>query len=302
MFLLKKLSTAMKLSEEEYHKYLKIHPQLIYYVGKKKKLLPADTSFEQFMEYSAQDKMPIRNALYANIHLLEEYIKEQAAKLSEEDTNIIREFKYFKRGRFYVVKLTKKYAHFLGDKYVYGVYALGDPFQLFFGNNLPIMVEAVLLPYKGKIIYDGLFSSYPINFGRGITSSIKNKHALSEGKYGIITELPEKIAKNNSENNAEKELLVMMKTKSSREHNWYDIQRLLEKHPELNAVYIREWGRINSRKKKKELKELGIKKRHFAMYNDTILLSGKTEKEIRKEVEGLIVDDEKRASVYYFKL
>lgn len=43
-----------------------------------------------------------------------------------------------------LVKLTKKYAYFLNDDYVYGVNALNDPFQLFFGNNLPTMVEAVL--------------------------------------------------------------------------------------------------------------------------------------------------------------
>jgi len=292
----------MKLNDEENVKYSEIHTKLIYYVGRKENLIPTSTSFEEFMDYSPEEKFPIRNALYDNIHLLDDYIKEHTESLSEEDKSIIQEFEHFKRGTFYVVKLTKKYAHFLGGKYVYGVYALNDPFQMFWGNNVPVMIQAVLLPFKGKIIYDGLISSYPIRFGRGIKNNIKNDYALSEGKYGIITELPEKIDTSNLENSAEKELLIMMKTKSSREHNWYDIERLLEKHPELNAIYIREWGRINSRKKKKELKELGIKKRHFAMYNDTILVSGKTEKVVKGEVAELIGDDEKRKSVYYFKL
>jgi len=302
-FLKTKITTVMKLSEEENFQYLQIHPKLMYYVGKEKKLIPAGISFKDFMDYSVQEKFPIRNALYENIHLLEAYIKEHTTTLTEDDKAIIRAFKHFKKGTFYVMKLTKKYAHFLGDKYIYGVYALNDPFEMFWAkNNLPVMVQVVLLPFKGKIIYDGVISSYPIHLGRGIRSSIKNSYALAEGKYGIITELPAKVDPSSLENNAEKELLVMMKTKSSRDHNWYDIERLLEKHPELYAVYIKEWGRINSRKKKKELRELGVKKRHFAMYNDTIISSGKTEKELRKEIEGLILEDKKRTGIYYFKL
>ncbi len=292
----------MRLNEEEYYKYLEIHPKLIYYVGIKKGLISKSTTLEKFMNYSVEDKYPIRNAMYENIHMLNDYIKEKSEELSKEDKDIIRGFKYFKQGTFYVVKLTKKYAYFLGDKYVYGVHALNDPFQSFWGNNLPIMVQAVLLPYKGKIIYDGIISNYPIHFGKGIRSSIKNDYTLSEGKYGIITELPERINKNNLEKSVEKELLIMMKTKSSREYNWYKIENLLEEHPELEPIYIREWGRINSRKKKKEMRGLGIKKRWFAMYNDTIILSGKSEKELRMEIRTLIEDAKKREGIYYFKM
>ena len=292
----------MRLNEEEYYKYLDIHPKIIYYVGKRKRLIPNSITLEEFMNYSAEDKYPIRNAMYENIHMLNDYIQENSENLSEEDKEIIRGFKHFKQGTFCVIKLTKKYAYFLGDKFVYGVHALNDPFQSFWGNNLPIMVQAVLLPYKGKIIYDGIISNYSIHFGKGIRSSIKNEYALSEGKYGIITDLPEIINEKNIEKSVEKELLIMMKTKSSREYNWYEIESLLEEHPELEPVYIKEWGRINSRKKKKEMRGLGIKKRWFAMYNDIIILSGKSEKELRMEIRTLIEDARKREGIYYFKV
>jgi hypothetical protein len=292
----------MRLNEEEYYKYLSIHPKLVYYVGMRKKLISSETSLEEFMNYSVEDKYPIRNAMYENIHLLNDYIKENSESLSEEDKEIIRGFKYFKQGTFYVIKLTKKHALFFGDKYVYGVFALNDPFELFWGNDLPVMVQAVLLPYKGKIIYDGIISSYPIHLGRGIRSSIKNDFALSEGKYGIITELPEKIDENKLENSLENELLIMMKTKASREHNWYEIETMLEENPELMGVYIKDLGRINSRRKKKELKGLGIKKQCFAMYNNTIIASSGTQKELEKKIKGLISDKEKIESIYYFKI
>jgi hypothetical protein len=254
------------------------------------------------MEFSAEEKYPIRNALYENIQMLDDYIAEYSSELTEEDKDIIRGFKHYKQGTFYVIKQTKKNAHFLGDKYVYGVHALNDAFHLFWGNNLPIMVQAVLLPFKGKIIYDGMLSSFPIHFGRGITGSIKNSYSLSVGKYGVITDLPVSIDPKQLEQSAEKELLIMMKTKTSREHNWYEIENLLQEHPHLISVYIKEWGRINSRKKKKELRDLGIKKRWFAMYEDTIILSGKSEKEVKMEIEDVILDSKKRAGVYFFKI
>ena len=164
----------MRLNEEEYYQYLKLHINIIYYVGRKKNLIPASTTVEDFRRYSTDDKVPIRNAVYENIEMLDEYIYDHSENLSEEEKEIILDFKKFKKGTFYIIKLTKKYAYFFGDKYVYGVYALNDPFQMFFGNNLPIMVEAVLLPFKGKIVYDGMISSYRMSFGKGMRNSLKN--------------------------------------------------------------------------------------------------------------------------------
>ena len=292
----------MILTEKEYIKYLEIHLRLMFYVGKRKKLIPEMATIQEFMGYSRMDKFPIRNVVYENIHMLDDFIEESSGNLSEEDIEIIQGFKCFRQGTFYVVKLTKKYAYFLGEKYVYGVHALGDPFQTFWGNSLPVMIETVLLPYKGKIVYDGFVQNYSVRFGKGIRDSIKNNCALAEAKYGMITQLPEKVDQSMLESSVERELLVMMKTKSSRENNWYEIERLLESYPELEPVYMREWGRINSRNKKKEIRGLEIKKRCFAIYNDTIILSGASEKKVRIEIEKIVPDDKKREGVYYFKI
>ncbi|MEM0992646.1 MAG: hypothetical protein AAF806_31735 [Bacteroidota bacterium] len=290
------------MNEKENDQYIEIHTRLVYYVGKRKKLIPNTTSFDEYMEYTVEDKYPVRNALYKNIHLIEDYIEAHSDILSEEDKAIIREFKHFRQGTFYVVKMTKKSTHFLGKKYVYEVHALRDPFQLFFGNKVPVMVDTVLLPFKGKIIYDGILSTYSIRFGGGISSSLKNEYALAEGKYGVITSLPEKIDEIKAAHSVERELLAMMKTKSSRAYNEYAIEDLLLKHPELRPTYIREWGRANARNKRKILKSLGIEKRWFALVNDTIIASANSERELRKETQAMTLDDEQRKGIYYFKV
>jgi hypothetical protein len=296
-------SLLMILNEAEYYELLKLHKGLIYYVGQKKKLIKNTTTFEEFTNSPAAETYPVRNALYENIDLIDDFIKDNSEIFSEEEKEIIRGFRHFCKGRFHVIKLTKKYAHFLGETYVYGVHALSDPFECFWSNrDLPTMIEAVLLPFKGKIVYDGIISGYRVRFGKGMRDSIKNNYALSEGKYGIITELSEVIDESILENSFERELLAMMKTKVSREHNWYEIQDLIEEHPNLRPIYMREWGRVNSRAKKKELKELGITKRWFAMYNDAIVLSEKTEQGATTAVDSLVKDKEKRAGIYYFKV
>ncbi len=38
------------------------------------------------------------------------------------------------------------------------------------------------------------------------------------------------------------------------------------------------------------------------MYNDTIILSGKSEKELRMEIRTLIEDARKREGIYYFMM
>ncbi len=293
----------MRLTEEEYYQYLNLHIPLIHFVGQQKGLISSSTTLEEFLSYPSEDKYPVRNAFYENIDMSEEYIEKFSNSLSKEDKEIIRGFKDFKQGTFYVVKLTKKNAHFLGEKYVYAVHALGDPFQMFWGKNLPVMIQTVLLPFKGKIIYDGMFSSYPVHFGKGIRDSVKNSYVMSEGKFGIINELPIEVSGNSSTSySVEKHLLLMMKTKSSREYNWDEILDLLEAHPELEPVFYKEKGRINSRVKKKELRLLGIQKRWFAMYDDTIIQSGKSEKELSAAIEKLNIDKSKRQGVYYFKI
>ena len=294
----------MRLNEEEYYQYISIHLRCIHYIGIRKKMIPSDISFEAFAGFSASDKYPIRNAMYDNIHLLNDYIKEKSDELSEEEKDIIRDFKYFKRGTFYAMKLLKKYACFLGEQYIYGVHALSDPFESFWGGkkNLPMMVEAVLLPFKGKIVYDGFLSNYAIRFGGGMKRSLKSDYAVAEARYGIITTLPVLIDESQLQENVRSELLAMMKNKTSREYNWSRIEEILEERPELVPLYIREWGRINSRKKKKEIRELGLKKRWFAIYRDTIIQSDETEKALKLKTEQLIQDADKLNSIHYFKV
>jgi hypothetical protein len=57
------------------------------------------------------------------------------------------------------------------------------------------MVQAVLLPFKGKIIYDGLMSGYNIYFGSGIRSDLNEVYMTAKQNRRIITTLEPELAK-----------------------------------------------------------------------------------------------------------
>ncbi|MFA6809233.1 MAG: hypothetical protein WCR27_09610 [Eubacteriales bacterium] len=61
--------------------------------------------------------------------------------------------------------------------------------EMFPAFILPLMVEAVLLPFEGKIIYDSLLMPYQVNFGSGAKKGFQQEYRELKNKSGIITSL-----------------------------------------------------------------------------------------------------------------
>lgn len=72
----------------------------------------------------------------------------------------------------------------------YGVVALSDPFKDVIGPYFPQMTETVLLPFKDKIVYDGLLSGYNISFGGGIKRMLNDGYRRAKERMAILTSLP----------------------------------------------------------------------------------------------------------------
>jgi len=291
----------MRLTEKEYFRFLRIHISLIHFTGINERLLSDKMSLEEFKGVDVKTKFPVREALYENPKYFDKFVKENPYNLSNEDLQVVDNFRHFKKGKFWLLKYLKKHSIFLDGDFAYGVLALSDPFKWFFGNNLPKMVETVLLPFEGKIVYDGMMKSSNIIIGGNITSSLNSEYSVLKAKYGLITQLPidEKIKR--LEDSDENTLIALMKSKSSIDHNWYEIEDLLEKNPSLENLYEQLWGKLNSRNKKKELRKLGIKGQYFAITGDTIITSGTSKKEVESKVKSM-VDKKMIDSIYYFKL
>ncbi len=53
----------------------------------------------------------------------------------------------------------------------------------------PVLVRAILLPFKGKILYDGLLQSHPILFGDGFRAVLGKTYMEARQSGQIVTSL-----------------------------------------------------------------------------------------------------------------
>jgi len=108
---------------------------------------------------------------------------------------IIRKWKSFIKGSFFILRHLKAGSIFIKDNQVYAVHGIQDPLdEIIPSYALPQMVEAILLPFKGQIIYDGLLAGYSIHFGGGIRSDIEHTYKVAKQKDRIITTLEPELA------------------------------------------------------------------------------------------------------------
>ena len=292
------------LNSYDYEQQRRINVSILHFAGIATGIYPKGYPKDVFaVNQEVDKKMEIRNEILANPDLITQHAKENISNLNEEDLALAAKFRHFIHGDFFMVSYLKKHTLFLSDdNLVYGVHALGDPFEAFYHpRDLPVRVRALLFPFKDKIIYDGLLEGYNMRFGRNMSASIKQSCQEVKAKYGVITTLPFRAEEKSAQEKDEELLTFYMKNAKNRSYYEYEIDELLERNHDLLPLYYRECGKIHARSRKKTLKRIEVKKRHFAIVDDTIIASGKTPKEVRQQVEE-ILNDEAQTWVHYFKI
>ncbi len=179
----------MRISNQDADLFFELTWSLQFFVNQKLKILPDIKDLQAYIDCDFKEKMQVRNALYENIDLIDEFTKENPDNFSEDKLAIITQWKNFLAGTFYIERFLKKHAIFIShkDNNVYAVLALYSPFEeMIDSRSLPTLVKTVLLPFKGKIVYDGLFEPYKLIFGRGISSDLKEIYMAAKQNKRII--------------------------------------------------------------------------------------------------------------------
>ena len=184
----------MLLEPQDVELFFKLHRSLMFFVNQRLKVVPDDiASADAFAALSPQVRLKVRDALSANLDLIQSFVDENPAHLSDDELDIVRSWRHLVTGRFYVFRELKKYTVFLSTTspaIAYGVLALSQPFEELIGPYLPVLTQTVLLPFKGMIVYDGLMSSYNISFGPGIRRNLNQDFKEAKARHGIVTSLP----------------------------------------------------------------------------------------------------------------
>jgi hypothetical protein len=184
----------MLLEPQDVELFFRLHRTLMFFVNLRLKVIPDKLATpEELAALSPGVRLKVRDALNANLDLIESFVEENPAHLSEDELDSVRSWRHLVTGRFYVFRELKKYTVFLtttDPAIAYGVLALSQPFEDLIGPYLPVMTQTVLLPFKGVIVYDGLMSRYNISFGPGIRRSLNESFKEAKTRHGIVTSLP----------------------------------------------------------------------------------------------------------------
>ncbi len=178
----------MQVSRAEADQYFNLLWHLQWFVSEEQGILPSVDSVE---EYIALDgKVSVGDALWEHPEWITDYVERNPHALSSDELDIIDGWTDLIAGDFYVFRYLKKHTIFIRNEDVYGVLGLYDAIEdLLYPHKPPILVRTVLLPFKGRIIYDAVMRRHNIIFGSGIRSNLKERYMTAKQNRRIIVQL-----------------------------------------------------------------------------------------------------------------
>ena len=289
-----------KLLESDAKLFHNIMDSLLFFANKKLNIIKNCSSIQELHKNAIEKTIPIRKKVFSDNKMIDEYLKENPDRLSDEEMQILASWKKSLEGEFMLARYEKEFALFLHSKLqrVYGVKGITDSFKEKFEGYSPIMIKIRLLPFKDNLIYDGIFFPYQITFGSGMRSSMKVEADSAIQKYGVITSLENPVLE--KKNSDEDTLRFYMKTQDTRDRYFEEIEELSKKSPVLEAIYYQEEAGIIARDIKKSLKLRGIKG-HFAVLVNAVVASALTEKELEENIKK-IVPENRQSWIYRFRI
>lgn len=181
-----------QLSSEERRVFYETWFGLMSFVNERKNVIKVKIKPEYPNAVTDMMIHKVREVLWESPDLINEYINE--TQLPQEKIEILRLWrKNHKKGMFFILEYQSEYAIAIalseqGKDMLYGIKGISDSVANTLQRNLPVQIETVLLPFKGKIIYDSFMSTIPIGFADGVKTAFR---AIYDDaiKHGIITHL-----------------------------------------------------------------------------------------------------------------
>ncbi len=184
----------MLLSPYELELFIDLHSTLMFYANERLDVVPDNVaSPAELAGLPLTLRKEVHDALYTHPELIDEFVEENPASFPKDELDIVRSWKHFVFGDFFILKETNKHAVFLSTatpRIAYGVVGLSQPFRDIFRSPLPTIVTTTLLPFQGRIVFSGILSGYNLTLGSGIREELKEEYKVAAAGRGIVTSLP----------------------------------------------------------------------------------------------------------------
>ena len=183
-----------QLSSDECRLFYETWYGLMGFVNEKRHVINAKIKPEYPNSVSDMMVHKVREVLWEKPELIDDYLSE--TKLPQEKIDILKLWRTkHKKGMFFILEYQPEYAVAIapnehGQDRLYGIKGISNSMANVLRRELPIQIETVLLPFRGKIIYDSFMGSVPVGFLSGAKAAFREMYDGAI-KHGIITSLDE---------------------------------------------------------------------------------------------------------------
>lgn len=182
------------LKPDEAERFYRVWWPLLHFTNRETGLFPRVASASPTRPPPTPEAaLRIRNALWSDPTLLTRFVKENPQKLQAGDLALAESWRHRVQGTFFVFRYLTRHSVLIDDQdpaRAFAVKGLQSSFRDLLGPDLPVAVQAVLLPFEDVIVYDGLLEPYPVAFGNGIRRSLNEAYSHVRERDGVISSLP----------------------------------------------------------------------------------------------------------------
>jgi len=286
----------MQIPEAEGRLFHELHAGLQLLVNRRYRVVDPVESVESFMALPPEHRIKTRNALYEHPECFDAFLEETDLSHIPDAAKIVTGWRDHRvAGDFYILRHLKRHTVFLSwsdPPRAFGVLGLVDPLERFVPHP-PAMATAVLLPLRGRIIYDGfLLTPGPmIVFGGGIRRALEDSFREAKARSGgVITSLPHEVdrAGASGAGQARRRLKTLLSSERSRELNWEEILALRGSSPELEQAYHEEIGKVDARRIGRRLRAAGVTRGWFALYEGMVIASAAEREDLVRRIREVL--------------
>jgi len=249
----------MFLAPDELDLFRRIHTSVMAFANDGWAFAPGATALDDYIELGLQEKWEIREGFFAHREeIVDAYLRENPDALDDDLLAEVATWKHALSGEFFLFRQLKKHAIFLqvgGEETVaYGVVGLTQPCSDIVDQPPPAFVGACLLPFRGRIVTDGILVNGGVRFGPGGRRSLDEDYKAAKAGKGIVTSLATRVP--TKKQTGRQRVAALVRSLRSRLDKAKDLRSRITRFEEETLPRVEGWIRERFRKEHEAIARL----------------------------------------------
>ena len=148
----------MHLTRLQQEKFYRMFYSLIDYCNKRLELID-DPSFPWSPDCDPHDVSEVAEYIWSNTSIIDDYIKDNPAKLDKQHLNQVAQWKYGIGDRFFLVRHDAVHSLLMSNDCIFAIIGLSRELSEML-QTTPDIVDTIILPFEGRLVYATNIASY----------------------------------------------------------------------------------------------------------------------------------------------